>query len=111
MEGNYVGAADAYQHALDDPAVQSDAYKGLAWAKYNLGEFDLARIYFQDSIQLGTGSTFNLTDSYNGLGWVYLRLDKCEEAIPYFESSLELTPEYPEPMRGIETCQESIEQD
>jgi tetratricopeptide (TPR) repeat protein len=89
--------------------VRADAYKGLAWAKFNLEEYDLAKMYFQESIRFGIGPTFNLADSYNGLGWVYLRRDECDEAIPYFEQSLELNPVFPDPQRGLEVCQDSIE--
>jgi len=110
-QGDYAGAADAYQHALEDPAVQAEAHKGLAWANFNLGKYDLAEIAFQDSIRLGIHPPIDLADSYNGLGWVYLRRGECDEAIPYFEQSLEINPEPLDAQRGIETCRGLIQSD
>lgn len=103
-QGDYDGAALAYRQVLEDPDLQAQAYKGLAWSKFNLGEFNLARTYFKDSIRLGIDPPFSLADSYNGLGWVYLRLGQCEEAISYFEQALEINPEFQDSLRGIETC-------
>ena len=107
-QGDYPGAANAYQQVLKDPAVQAEAYKGLAWANFNLGEFDLAKRYFQDSIRFGIGPAFNLADAYNGLGQVYLRQGDCEEAVPYFEQALEINPEFPDALRGFESCRDLI---
>ena len=108
---DYEGAALAYRQALDDPVLQAQAYKGLAWAKFNLGEYNQARIYFKDSIRLGIDPPFNLADSYNGLGWVYLQMGQCEEAISHFGQSLEINPELLDAQRGIEACHDLIQSD
>jgi Tfp pilus assembly protein PilF len=110
-QGDYISAARAYREVLEDPVMQAQAYKGLAWAKFNLGEYQLARIYFNDSIQLGIEPLFNLADSYNGLGWVYLRLNECEEAVLYFELSLEINPDFLDSQRGIEICSGPMQPD
>ncbi|MCZ6529286.1 MAG: tetratricopeptide repeat protein, partial [Chloroflexi bacterium] len=105
------GASLAYQQVLEDPELEAQAYKGLAWVEFNLGEYDLAKTYFQDSIRLGIDPPFNLGDSYNGLGWVYLRLGECEEAFPYFEQSLEINPEFQDSLRGVDTCRGLMQPD
>jgi len=109
--GDYAGAANAYRQALEDPTVRAEAYKGLAWANFNLGEYDLAELSFQDSIRFGIQPSLRLADSYNGIGWVFHRQGECDRAISYFEKSLALSPTFPDAQRGIEICQNLIKQD
>ena len=68
---DFSGAQKTYNLALEENALDSAVYEGLAKAEHGLGEYEKAIEYWLLAIEMNPGSKllyFNLSDSYRAAG-------------------------------------------
>jgi len=77
--------------------ITYDAQSTLAWAYWQLGEFDRAEEQFRRVV----AEHPEWIDGWNGLGWTLLSLGRRQEAVRQFRKALELSPGYPYAAEGL----------
>ena len=96
---DYVTAILAFQDALGI-RPKAVTYGAIGEAYYELGQYDQARVSFQQALSLGADDA----DIYALLAATYAQLDRCDEAATYYEQALEMQPGHPLAQEAQELC-------
>ncbi|MCC7452119.1 MAG: tetratricopeptide repeat protein [Anaerolineae bacterium] len=108
-KGDWDGATQALNAALDQGYRMPLSFKELGWIKYYTGNYDEAIRYFEEAIRGVTEhrdiySATDLADANSGIGWAYLSQHQCVKATPYLGQARILIPSNQKAMQGLEQC-------
>ncbi len=90
-----------YKEAIKFPVQAFEANCGLASYYSNNDIHVLAKIYFENALQLSKTNIWIL----NQLGWLHLSIKEFDIAKKYFNRVLEIQKDNPEAVSGINNCQ------
>lgn len=98
-ERKFAAAEPLFQQAVEKDPTNADAWNGLGWSQFNLGEALNAQASFEKCVALKPKHAGAL----NGLGWTAKIGGKTDEAIEYWRKALQADPAATAAMNGLTT--------
>ena len=83
-------AIETYERAVKQDPDYAISHNNLGCAYDDLGEFDLAEVWFKKAIRVQN----DYKEAYNNLGVAYIHLEDFEEAITSIEKAIQLDASY-----------------
>lgn len=98
QEGNYAGAIDKFQEAVDEEVNVDDAYRGIGIAKWEQEDYAGSLEAFEHAMDNGAEPTATI---YNFLGTCELKLEDYKMALNYYRLGMECEDCSEEMLQGM----------